>query len=133
MDVAQLLGAELTPHGPSGRHDELHSQTKEYLHRAAALVGGKLSTKQHTFLLVPASPAGRTLAEKVGEAFPEINHVRVPGQSDLMFLCEQGCLTPADVQRLLRPCRAAYEALAPTPNTSPHARFDIVDWLPLDP
>ncbi len=133
MDVAQILGAELTPDQGNGKNGELHAQTKEYLERAASLVGGKLSTKQHKFVLVPASPAGRALAEKVSEAFPEINHVRVPGQSDLMFLCEQGCLTPADVQKLLRPCRVAYEALTPTPNTSPHARFDIVDWLPLDP
>ena len=75
----------------------------------------------------------RAVAAAVGEAFPEITHVRVPGQADLMFLREQGCLTATDLQTLLKPCRAAYEALAVTPNLSPHARFDILDWLPLDP
>ena len=94
---------------------------------------GKLDKNQHAFLLVPASNAGRAVAAAVGEAFPEITHVRVPGQADLMFLREQGCLTATDLQTLLKPCRAAYEALAVTPNLSPHARFDILDWLPLDP
>ena len=30
-------------------------------------------------------------------------------------------------------CRAAYEAAAVSPLTSPHARFDVTDWLPLEP
>ena len=97
------------------------------------MLSGKVDFKKQVFLLVPASPAGRKVAETVAQAFPEIHHVPVPGQSDLMFLCEQGCLTGADLQKILKPCRAAYEQLAAQPSTSPHARFDIVDWLPLDP
>jgi hypothetical protein len=50
-----------------------------------------------------------------------------------MFCREQGFLTALDLQRLLRPCRPAYEALAGVPQSSPHARCDIVDWVPLDP
>ncbi len=133
MDVAQILGAELTANGPAPAPEELQAQAQEYVERAKPLIAGKLDKKLHTFLLVPASPAGRSVADAVGQAFPDINHVRVPGQSDLMFLCEQGCLTAADLQKLLKPCRAAYEAVASAPTASPHARFDIVDWLPLDP
>lgn len=130
MDVAQLLGTEMHQSSASG---DLETQTKDYLQRAAPLVAGKLEAKRHAFLLVPASPAGRKLADTVGAKFEDINHVRVPGQADLMFLCEQGCLTAADIHKLLKPCRAAYEGLANMPSTSPHARFDIQDWLPLDP
>ncbi|MCI0682858.1 MAG: protein kinase [Gemmataceae bacterium] len=130
MDVAQILGAELIG-GAQQAPDELQAQTQDYLKRAAPLVHAKHGSK-HAFLLVPASPAGRKLAETVHQAFPDIHHVRVPGQSDLMFLCEQGCAA-ADVNALLKPCRAAYEAAVSTPAASPHARFDVLDWLPLDP
>jgi hypothetical protein len=71
--------------------------------------------------LVPASPAGRKVADTVSKTATGVNHVRVPGQSDLMFLREQGCLTNADLQKMLKPCRAAYESLAAVPNTSPRA------------
>jgi hypothetical protein len=48
-------------------------------------------------------------------------------------LCEQGGLALEELKSLLQPCHAAYEAAAATPLTSPHARFDVVDWLPLEP
>ncbi len=65
--------------------------------------------------------------------FPDLKLVRVPGQSDLMFLCEQGSLTFEELAPLLKPCRAAYEAAAGSQITSPHVRFDVMDWLPLEP
>jgi serine/threonine protein kinase len=132
MDVAQILDSELSYVGKSAQPN-LYDQTEEYLRRAAPLVPGKLEKEHHAYLLVPASTAGNAVTTAVHEAFPHIHHVRVPGQADLMFLREQGCLTAADLQRLLKPCRAAYDALAPTPLSSPHSRFDILDWLPLDP
>ena len=52
---------------------------------------------------------------------------------DLMFLREQSSLTADDLHKLLKPCRAAYEANVGAPTLSPHARFDCIDWLPLDP
>jgi eukaryotic-like serine/threonine-protein kinase len=133
MDVAQILSNEFNSQGPAQAADELHAQAQDYLKRAAPLIVGSMPAKQHQFLLVPASPDGRKLADAVTTAMPEVSHVRVPGQADLMFLREQGCLTIADLQKLLKPCRAAYEYLAPTPNTSPHARFDVLDWVPIDP
>ena len=50
-----------------------------------------------------------------------------------MFCREQNGLTIEDLDRILRSCRAAYEDAAGTPQSSPHARFDIQDWTPLDP
>ena len=59
--------------------------------------------------------------------------LKVAGQADLMFCREQGYLTPEDMRSLLQTCRKAYEETAVVPNASPHARFDITDWVPLDP
>jgi hypothetical protein len=69
----------------------------------------------------------------VRTVLPDVKLVRVPGQSDLMLCREQSSLSLEELQRVLRPCRGAYESLAGAPATSPHARFDILDWLPLDP
>jgi serine/threonine protein kinase len=108
-------------------------QVKDYLARATPLVAGT-EIGQHTpILLIPASEAGRTFGEEAKSAVPELHVVRVPGQAHLMFCQEQGYLSAEDLQLLLRPCRAAYEEAVLLPQASPHARFDIIDWVPLDP
>jgi hypothetical protein len=139
MDVAQILGAEFGVNCDADQllegasvNAELSEHVKSYLERATPLLSGK-DQGQHTFLLVPASPAGRAFGEAVRTVLPDVKVVRVPGQSDLMLCREQANLTLEELQRVLRPCRAAYESLAATPATSPHARFDILDWMPLDP
>ena len=96
------------------------------------LLCGK-ADQQQLFLLTPASDAGKALGEACLQVLPELKVVRVPGQSDLMFCREQGWLNPHDLHAVLRNCRDAYEAANATPLTSPHARFDLMDWLPLDP
>ncbi len=50
-----------------------------------------------------------------------------------MFCREKDALTAEELEQILRPCRGAYEELAGAPPVSPHARFDIHDWTPLDP
>jgi hypothetical protein len=138
MDVAQILAAEFgiacdgqTETAPL--HPELEGQARNYVERAVPLISAKKPDGHQGFLLVPASPAGRTLGEAVRTVLPDLKLVRVPGQSDLMFCREQGLLSIEDLKQFLRPCRAAYEALVGAPPTSPHARFDILDWVPLDP
>jgi hypothetical protein len=132
VDVSQILSAEAgeQPDAPTA---ELQHQTREYLDRAVPLLALKGGEKQNAFLLIPASPAGKHLGEAINKLFPDVKLVRVPGQSDLMFLREQGGLTAADLLSLLKASRAAYNSLAGAPNSSPHARFDITDWMPLDP
>jgi hypothetical protein len=136
MDVAQIIKNEVES-GESCMAAEathtLQDQTQEYLDRAAAPWRDKQGRRRHQFLLIPASAAGKGLSESIAELFPDLRMVRVPGQSDLMFLCEQGGLTYEELASLLKPCRAAYEAAAPSQVTSPHARFDVLDWLPLEP
>jgi hypothetical protein len=85
------------------------------------------------FLLIPASDAGRKFGELAQETLPGLHLVNVPGQADLMFCREQGSLGAEDVERILKACRPAYEEVANAPVASPHARFDILDWSPLDP
>jgi hypothetical protein len=139
MDVAQILASEFgvsceaNPLQPAPVDPKLGEHARAYLERATPLISGKDARQQQGFLLVPASTAGRALGESVRTVLPEIALVRVPGQSDLMFCREQGFMSVDDVKQLLRPCRAAYDSIAGAPPTSPHARFDILDWVPLDP
>jgi eukaryotic-like serine/threonine-protein kinase len=129
MDVAQILKSE----AENGAAGGLQEQLRDYLERAAPRLAGKDAKQQTEMLLLPASPAGKALGEALTEFFPEVKLVRVPGQADLMFLREHGGIGAADLEPLLRISRAAYSDAATTPATSPHARFDISDWLPLDP
>src|SRR5262249_23609717 len=85
------------------------------------------------FLLIPASDAGKTYGEEAQRVVSHLHLVRVPGQADLMFCRELGQLTPIELERILGPCRTAYEATTTSPNTSAHARFDVTDWIPLEP
>jgi hypothetical protein len=139
MDVAQILAAEFglavedgAVEGPAPSAD-LEAHSKAYLERTAPLLARQDGTGQHAFLLVPASKAGKALADATKGVVPDLHEVKVPGQSDLMFCRDQGALGAQDLQRVFRACRAAYEAAANNPQSSAHARFDITDWLPLDP
>jgi serine/threonine protein kinase len=93
----------------------------------------KAERREHSFLLVPASDAGKRFGELARQALPGLHLVNAPGQAGLTFCREQADLHLEDLQRLLAPCRAAYGELAVLPQTSPHARFDVQDWIPLDP
>ncbi|HZY87400.1 MAG TPA: tubulin-like doman-containing protein [Gemmataceae bacterium] len=90
--------------------------------------------EEHSYLLIPASESGRRFGEEAQELLPEgVQLVNVPGQADLMFCRDQSGLSAEELGRFLRNCRKAYEESAAVPNSSPHARFDIQDWTPLDP
>jgi serine/threonine protein kinase len=127
-DVAQV---ELTLAG-ADRHD-LPGQIKECLLRAQPLVSSRLGRNQTPYLLLPASDSGKALGETALGADSQLQLVRVPGQAHLMFCREQGYLSTEDLQNLIGPCRAAYDEVASIPQASPHSRFDILDWMPLDP
>jgi hypothetical protein len=62
-----------------------------------------------------------------------LNIVHVPGQADLMLCREVDHLRLEDMERILNSCRPAYEESVTLPTASPHARFDIQDWAPLNP
>jgi len=91
------------------------------------------AAKEQGFLLVPASDAGKRYGEQAQDVLPGLHLVNVPGQADLMFCREQTELSLEDLEGILHTCRAAYEDAVKAPQSSPHARFDIQDWMPLDP
>jgi serine/threonine protein kinase len=94
---------------------------------------GKGDTGDHCFLLLPVGEQGKELGEQAQQALPGLQTVNAPGQADLMFCREQEGLQLHDLEPLLAACRTAYRDTAVTPPSSPHARFDILDWVPLDP
>jgi hypothetical protein len=108
-------------------------QAEAYYQSAAPLVKGQSADGEHGFLLIPAGAVGKAYGEAAQEALAGVDVVRVPGQADLMFCREQGLLSLEDLERLLRPCRKAYEESAAVPHASAHARFDVLDWVPLAP
>jgi hypothetical protein len=130
-DVAQ---AEFTV----GGEETAAARIADYFRKAAPLVGRAGAAEaetpgQHGFVLIPASDAGKRYGELVKQTIPEIHIVNVPGQADLMFCREQGGLAEEVLERVLHSCRPAYDEVANVPTVSPHARFDIQDWAPLEP
>ncbi|HEY7312657.1 MAG TPA: tubulin-like doman-containing protein [Gemmataceae bacterium] len=86
-----------------------------------------------SFLLIPTSEDGKRYGEQARKTLPALQLINVPGQADLMFCREQEELSLEALGRLLGACRPAYEEVVNVPQSSPHARFDIQDWMPLDP
>jgi hypothetical protein len=87
--------------------------------------------EEAAFLVVPASDAGKAYGEEARKVLPHVQPVKVPGQADLMYCRERGRLATEELERLLGPCREAYEQSANVPASSPHSRFDTRDWVPL--
>jgi hypothetical protein len=134
LPVTDVASVEFSAVAAEG--GDIRERAREHFLKAAPLVPEKDDANQETFLLVPASEAGKRLADEVRAAVPGLADeriVRVPGQADLMFCREQANLSFEELQRLLRVFRPAYDDLVYNPLTSPHSRFDVTDWVPLDP
>jgi eukaryotic-like serine/threonine-protein kinase len=113
------------------RGDEPRSSRQENGAGNAPAEGGSLA--REAWLLIPASEAGKAYGEQARQQLPGVHLVRVPGQADLMFCQEQNGLNPDELERLISPCREAYQEASTQPVSSPHSRFDTRDWVPLDP
>ena len=69
----------------------------------------------------------------VKRAVPAALTIAVNGAAtDLMFCREHGNLRPDEVAALLSACMPAYYESLASPQTAPHARFDVTEWLPLN-
>jgi hypothetical protein len=126
-DVAQVefdMAAASAGVGPTARG---------YLESAVPLIKHCGQGREHAYVLVPASDAGKAYAEAIHDALPSLHVVRAAGEAELMFCRDHGPLSVEDLDRTLRSCRKAYEELSTVPQVSPHARFDILDWVPLAP
>jgi hypothetical protein len=85
------------------------------------------------FLLVPETDAGRTLAQAAQRALPRLQPVYTPSPAEMTICREGDNLSLVELEEVLTHARRAYQELAPQPATSPHARFDVPEWLPLEP
>jgi eukaryotic-like serine/threonine-protein kinase len=104
-----------------------------YFDNAAPPVPVAQSENSSAYLLTPVSDPGKNYGSDAKAIIPNLNVIRVPGQADLMFCREQGYLNLDELDRIFKPCRKAYGELSVVVNASPHARFDVTDWVPLTP
>ncbi len=100
---------------------------------AVPVLGGQDEKAQAAYLLVPDSEAGRSLGFEAQRAIPGLTVVKSNALTELTVCREQDSLGVAELQQLLNLSRLAYQEMAPQPPTSPHARFDVIEWLPLEP
>lgn len=109
----------------------LQRRIASYVRLAAPQAGGP-PEEERTYVLVPATDAGLKFAREVKQVAPKAITVTVQGTgTDLLFCREQGALRQIDLSRLIEPCWEAYLEAASDPETSPHCRSDVTEWLPL--
>jgi eukaryotic-like serine/threonine-protein kinase len=114
------------------RPSDMVRQIQEVAKFARPIVPGP-EADQRTYLLVPGSEAGLKLAESLREKVPDWQVLTVAGSgSDLTICREQGYLRYSDLKSMLAPCRESYQSSLRSATLSPHSRFDIVEWIPLE-
>lgn len=113
------------------RKVDLMARIQDHHRRAVPACGGS-EAEERTFVVVPDSEPGKAFAGLVKQAVPMALTVPVQGSAtDLMFCREQGWLRPDEVMMLMSSCQPAYYASLASPQTAPHARFDVTEWMPL--
>lgn len=100
---------------------------------AAPPLNSANTARQQVYLLVPDSDAGADLARDAQAVIPALQIVRTGAQTESTFVREQSALSFEELQQALRISRAAYEETAAQPPVSSHARFDVLEWVPLEP
>ena len=97
-----------------------------------ALQQVRSTRSRQTFVMVPDSAQGKSYASLVKKTVPAALTVAVSGSAtDLMFCREHGNLRPDEVSALLQACLPAYYESLASPQTAPHARYDVTEWMPL--
>ncbi len=113
------------------RNIEMTPRIQEYYNRAEPCAGNQ--SEEQTFVLVPESDAGQVYSSMIKTAVPSALVVPVQGSAtDLMYCRERGCLKTGEVTALLEMCLPAYYASLASPQSNPHARFDVTEWMPLN-
>jgi serine/threonine protein kinase len=127
QDVTEV---ELT--SQSAKKGTLSERIHHYLKLAVPQIPGP-AQEEKTFVLVPSTIPGNTFANAVKEVLPKAVSVSVQGQiTDLLFCREQGVLRPADIVKIIESCWDAYAEVKDFVDRSPHSRFDVLQWSPLE-
>ena len=88
---------------------------------------------EKTYLLVPDSELGDELTAHFGDEVRDARVLRETGfTSDVIVCREQGNLRGVELDNLLIHCREGYQELSMKAASSPHSRFDILEWMPLE-
>lgn len=89
--------------------------------------------EEKTYVLVPGTKPGLAFAQEVRKVAPKAIIVSTQGQgTDLLFCREQGFLRATDLMKLIEPCWDAYVEAAADLDHSPHCRYDVLQWVPLE-
>jgi eukaryotic-like serine/threonine-protein kinase len=127
-DVAQV---EFSAAETSGT--DLAARFKAVYDHAAPEAGAGDEARSAAFLLVPDSDAGRSLANTARQSLPRLQPVFTPSPAEMTICREGDNLSLGEFQQILNYARRSYQEMAPQPPVSPHARFDVAEWLPLEP
>jgi hypothetical protein len=130
LPLADVADVELSAAAKKSHPLEYHLQ--RFFRKSAPLVSARDGRNQTTYLLHPGSAASLHLTSSAQRLLPEVELIPGSGPTDLTFCREQGYLHLADLIPILGACQQAYEELRHIPAASPHARFDIPEWSPLE-
>ena len=110
---------------------DMADRVRDY-HRLAAPPVGDSKSDEQTFVLVPDNEQGKGYAELVKKTVPGAKTLAVAGSAtDLMYCREHGMLRTEELVELLADCQGAYYDTLEDPQTSPHSRYDVSEWLPI--
>lgn len=130
LPVTDVTEVEVT--SAHAKKADLATRIEDYQNRASPPCG-MTSADEQTFVLVPDTDSGSNFAKRVKGVLPGALTIAVQGSAtDLLFCREHGCLTQDQICNLIDDCRHAYYEAANSPSVSPHARFDVVEWMPLN-
>jgi hypothetical protein len=66
-------------------------------------------------------------------ALPKVQVLAGGSATDMLLCREQTEIGLDDLHAMIAPCKPAYEESATVPQSTPHTRIDILDWMPLEP
>jgi eukaryotic-like serine/threonine-protein kinase len=98
--------------------------------RASPTVPGANEFEQ-CYLLVPDTVGGEHISALATSTRAGMSVLRASRSNEVTF-CREMTLRSPDVGESLHYCRESYEERAARPAPSPHARFDVIEWLPLE-
>ncbi|MCE9534333.1 MAG: protein kinase [Planctomycetes bacterium] len=129
LNVADIAEGEFLA---GGKRANIVALIQKCWEKAQPLVPGELK-EQSGYLIISATEAGMALAKDVNLSMPTLKVVHAVGQTSDISICrEQSYLAAKYLEEMLSHCKPAYLDLASRPATSPHSRFDILEWVPLD-
>jgi hypothetical protein len=132
LEVTDVCQAELSTAQALGV--DLSAQTKVFHHLATPSLASRQNLEPEIdFLMVPSTPAGEEFTKLAVKTLPELNVMPINVVTDVLICREQGGLTLGDLQQVFQCCKDDYERNKPSVVSSPHARMDMLDWVPLDP